>query len=445
MLGVFAGFGLGLTATRHVAQYREVEPARAGRIIALTLLTAALSGILLAVFLTITAPFMAAHTLAAPELTNALRIATLILLLSAIAGAQQGVLAGFEDFGAIARVNLYRGLAAFPVSVLAVILWGLRGAVWGLVFSPAIGVLLNVRAIHQAAARTHVIIAYSQAARELPVLWSFSFPALITNALAGSAAWLANTILVRQTHGYAQMGILTASNQVSLAIGFLPTLLLNATLPVLSNEQRHGIAGPGYHRALETTQRLTTLWTLPIATALAVFGEQILSVFGPAFRGAYPVLLGLVAGVMVSTLGGPIGSGIAACGRMWQGAMFNGLWSVVLTGGTWLLVPHLGALGYAAAFACAHVVLALGGLTVLWRELPARVIRRLIAGLVHLVALAVICLCVRPPMRTILAVMLLAAAMLPLLDFRSPGGGSVREAGLPECEVDTAVSMAQAP
>ncbi|NOZ40854.1 MAG: oligosaccharide flippase family protein [Planctomycetes bacterium] len=36
MFGVFAGFGLGLTATKHVAEFRESDPERAGRIVGFT-------------------------------------------------------------------------------------------------------------------------------------------------------------------------------------------------------------------------------------------------------------------------------------------------------------------------------------------------------------------------------------------------------------------------
>jgi hypothetical protein len=36
MFGVFAGFGLGLTATKHVAEFRQSDPERAGRIIGLS-------------------------------------------------------------------------------------------------------------------------------------------------------------------------------------------------------------------------------------------------------------------------------------------------------------------------------------------------------------------------------------------------------------------------
>ena len=40
MFGVFAGFGLGMTATKHVAEYRRKDPERAGRIIAMAWIVA---------------------------------------------------------------------------------------------------------------------------------------------------------------------------------------------------------------------------------------------------------------------------------------------------------------------------------------------------------------------------------------------------------------------
>ena len=40
MFGVFAGFGLGLTATKHVAEFRQSDPERDGLIIGLSALIA---------------------------------------------------------------------------------------------------------------------------------------------------------------------------------------------------------------------------------------------------------------------------------------------------------------------------------------------------------------------------------------------------------------------
>src|ERR1039458_7078219 len=79
MLGIFAGLGLGVTATKYVAQFRTLDPARAGRIIALGWVAAIFSGGLLALGLLAYAPMLAAKTLNAPELAGELRIASALL------------------------------------------------------------------------------------------------------------------------------------------------------------------------------------------------------------------------------------------------------------------------------------------------------------------------------------------------------------------------------
>ena len=115
MFGIFAGFGLGLTATKHVAQFRASDPERAGRIIALSWMVAVVTGGVMALGLFIFAPLLAEHTINAPHLTSVLRIGALILFINALNGAQTGALAGFEAFKTNAHVNLFDGLISFPL------------------------------------------------------------------------------------------------------------------------------------------------------------------------------------------------------------------------------------------------------------------------------------------------------------------------------------------
>ncbi|PYS80065.1 MAG: polysaccharide biosynthesis protein, partial [Acidobacteria bacterium] len=98
MFQVFASFGLGITATKYVAEFRSVDPEKAGRIISLSFTVALATGLLIMVPLIIFAPWLAQRTLAAPPLAGPLRIGSPILLLGALCGAQTGVLAGFEKF-----------------------------------------------------------------------------------------------------------------------------------------------------------------------------------------------------------------------------------------------------------------------------------------------------------------------------------------------------------
>ncbi|MEI8356551.1 MAG: oligosaccharide flippase family protein, partial [Deltaproteobacteria bacterium] len=74
MFGVFAGFALGMTATKYVAEFRRKDPAKAGRIVALSSLVAMGTGAAVALVLLVIAPWLASKTLAAPQLTTLLRI-----------------------------------------------------------------------------------------------------------------------------------------------------------------------------------------------------------------------------------------------------------------------------------------------------------------------------------------------------------------------------------
>src|SRR5262245_49285850 len=55
LFGVFAGFGLGLTATKHVAEHRSDDPKKAGRIIALTSLVTAATALVASLVLVLVA------------------------------------------------------------------------------------------------------------------------------------------------------------------------------------------------------------------------------------------------------------------------------------------------------------------------------------------------------------------------------------------------------
>ncbi len=94
MLSTFAGFSIGLTATKHVAQFRASDPLRVGRVIALTELGAVIMGALMGVVLYGAAPYIAHYVLGNRGLVVPLRVGSMLLLLSTLDGAQIGSLAG---------------------------------------------------------------------------------------------------------------------------------------------------------------------------------------------------------------------------------------------------------------------------------------------------------------------------------------------------------------
>ncbi len=347
MFQVFAGFGLGLTATKYVAEFRDSDPAKTGRIIGLSAMVSLGTGLLMLLLLILFAPWLSAHTLAAPTLVGPLQLSALMLLLGALNGAQTGALAGFEEFRTIARINLLAGLANFPLIVTGVYLAGLRGAIVALVVSMGVNWTLNHFALRSALQRAGVPVSFSGAGRELKVLWRFSTPAVLAGVMVGPVTWICNAMLVNQPNGYGEMGAFNAANQWRGAILFLPGVVEAIILPVLSN-----LRGEGdrlrYRKVLLYNIWFNGALTLSFAIVISLFAPFIMASYGNGFRSNYRVLVLLSFSAVLTATIGVIGQAIASEDRMWWGMLLNLLWGCTMICASWLFVAH-GAIGLAFA------------------------------------------------------------------------------------------------
>lgn len=358
--GIFAGLGLGLTATKFVAELREQDPARAGRILALSALIAIVSGTVAAGVLIILAPYLSRYTLAAPELAHPLMIGAGLVFFGALNGAQTGALAGFEAFRTIAKVNLAAGLASFPFIVVGVWRWDLNGAIWGMVAAMGINWLLNNYALRQQCARFGVLYDFAGCGKEWPILHQFSLPAFLASIVVGPALWISNAILVRQPDGYSQLGIYTAADRWRLLILFVPTSVFGMLVPVLSN-----LYGAGDLLGFRKVFRINVigLCGLALLGALAVTAaaKPIMSMYGPAFQSGWPILIILSLAAVPEALNTLLGHPLIVSNAMWWRFTFDMLLAVVLVVLSFLLIPRWGALGLASAY-CAAFVLVSGAL-----------------------------------------------------------------------------------
>jgi O-antigen/teichoic acid export membrane protein len=354
MLGIFAGLGLGLTATKYVAQFRTRDPERAGRIVALGSAVAIVSGGLMALTLLAAAPVLAVKTLNAPALADELRIASLLLFFNALNGAQLGALTGLEAFQATARINLLRGLIAVPVTAIAVLSWGLPGAVWALVSISAVACLLSQISLRAHCLALGIHTRLSSGWKERRVLWTFSTPAFLSGALVGPALWAANTMLVNQPGGYGEMGVFSAASQWRNAIGFIPAVLAQFALPILSNLNGERDASR-YNKALRWNLILTATAAVAVAVPVALAAPQIMRLYGRDFQQGWLVLALSAATAAISCINGVVGTAILSAGSVWIGLAFNAMWAAVLLAGCYYLIPSRLALGLAGSMLGAYI------------------------------------------------------------------------------------------
>ncbi|HMH36179.1 MAG TPA: oligosaccharide flippase family protein, partial [Streptosporangiaceae bacterium] len=110
LFGIVAGAGLGLAATKFVAEFRSTDPARTGRCATLATTIASVSGAVMALVLLALSGVMASSVLRAPHLTVELQVATGLVLFGTINGVQTGALVGFGDFRTLAVLSGIRGV-----------------------------------------------------------------------------------------------------------------------------------------------------------------------------------------------------------------------------------------------------------------------------------------------------------------------------------------------
>jgi O-antigen/teichoic acid export membrane protein len=344
---VVAGFGLGLTATRHVAETRVVNPLRAGRIIAFSSVVAFGTGLLAAACLFLAAPWLAEHSLAAPWIVDNLRACAPLVLLSAVLGAQTGSLAGFEAFRVIALVNAAAGVVGLPLLLLGAWQGGVTGAIWGTAAGLALNVLFQHLALRREAARADVPLGWSGWRREYPVFMSFSLPTVLSSLLVAPIAWLCNAMLVNQPDGYVEMGLFNAANQWRALILFLPGVICTPLLPLLTS-LRAAADLAKYRRVLLAGILATLATALACAAPVILLGQSIMRTYGPGFEQGSNVLSLLVLATVLNAVLNVIAQTIASDGRMWWGFVLNSMWAVALMG-SFCFLRDRGAAGLALA------------------------------------------------------------------------------------------------
>jgi O-antigen/teichoic acid export membrane protein len=361
MFGTLAGFGMGTTTAKFVAELRGKDPAKAGRIIALSSLVSWVASSALAIGLVFLASWLCRNTLAAPHLTGDLQISALLLLLSGINGAQIGVLFGFEAFKSVARVNFLSGLLNFPLTVGGALLFGLQGIIWGLILAQAAGCVLNRFALRREASLHGIPISYASCMTELPVVWRFSIPAVLAHLVISVVNWAAASMLVRQPNGYSEMGAYNAANQWFNALMWLPYMFSNAVLPIFAERLGAGDK-PGSVRLLKMSVKVNALAAFPLVAVGCLLSPYIMMSYGPGFRSAWPTLVAVLIAAGLLSLDIPAGELITASGRMWVGFASNIGWALLYLGVTALLL-RWGSLGLASARMLAyfaHVIWSFG-------------------------------------------------------------------------------------
>lgn len=353
LFATVGSIGLGVTATRHVAEFSRSDPQRAGRIIGLSFLTSASVGLVAAGAVFWLAPWLSRSVLNAPALSSGIRLAAPMILFAAINNYQTGALSGFEAFKVLAILSLIRGCAAFPMIICGVIWGGLPGAVLAYSMSALFTFVIYEVAIRRCAQSHGSRISYRFARADIRLVWSYSVPVMLAGLSFTPAAWWSSTMLARST-GYSELGLFNAAFQWQTVMMFLSTAVSNLGLPMLSAAlPERDIAK--YKRLLGINFALTTGLTLLVALPTAIGAGWIMSFYGHQFHGGAAALRLVCLATVLSAGNITVGQAIWSLDAAVSGMVLGVLRGLALLAGSYYLAGE-GATGLAGAYVFMGVV-----------------------------------------------------------------------------------------
>jgi O-antigen/teichoic acid export membrane protein len=344
MFEIVATFGLGKATNKFVAEFRETDPDRAGRVIVLSWLLTVISGGVLSLTMLLTAPLIARYFLSAAELTGYLRIGAILILLVSTDVAQKGTLAGMEAFRSIARCEFLSGVMSLPLMVGGVYFWGISGALWGLTLAWIGRWIVNRHAVCRESAKLGIPLKLRGCWREREILFTFSLPLLISMLAVHITNWGSRVLLANEVGGFASVGILNAAAPVQ---GIATILAMACCRPLISMLASQKTEHMGLHQV-----NILLGWLIASSICLPfVAFPQILGIlFGQQYDGVElhhaTVLVSLTTVVFIFRRG--IARVLIARGMMWFHLIDNVVLCIAQLVAVVMLVSY-GAQGVALA------------------------------------------------------------------------------------------------
>jgi len=354
--GGVAQVATGITATKYVAEFRVLDKERTGRILGLCSAVTLVTGAVATLALLLGAPWLASSLLKSPHLAPGIMIAAGFVLLTVINGYQVGALAGLENYRAIARSGAIQGVFHLAACGLFTYLWGLEGALAGLVASAFARWWLFHTMLRTAAREQEVPITYRRIWTERGIIFRFALPAAISGLSAMPALWLANTFLVRQPGGFSQMGLYSAAGTLRTVVLFLPLLLNNVGTSLLNNQRGLGDA-VRYRKVFWYNLAATAAVALAAAVFVAVSGPWLLRLFGKEFAGGTAVLAILMLSTIPESLAIAGAQVVQSQEKMWLSFFLIALpRDVCIVALAYRFAPLYGAAGLAWSYTASWVL-----------------------------------------------------------------------------------------
>lgn len=355
MFATFAGLGLGITATKFIAEFKETNKAKVERVLGLTNLFAIISGIVISFIVFISAEWLSINQLNNSNLASLLQISSILLFINTYNGVQRGAISGFESFSSLAKVDAIIGFFTCTSFIIGTIYWGITGLIIANVLVNLISVILCHIVYKNLLINNDLKINYKEFYVEFHEFLQISLPSLISGVMVGPVMWYVNTLFIQIPNGYSELGLFNAANQWKTLLQLLPNTFNMALLPILISFKNED------NNFVEKLNMILS-WLVVIVIGLLIINiPDIISLFYGKDYISYKYSMCIVINVL-TTIVLAYKEGMAremlSQGHMWRGVADNLLWAISLIISVVILRKY-GSIGYSFSYLIAYVMTAI--------------------------------------------------------------------------------------
>jgi O-antigen/teichoic acid export membrane protein len=290
------------------------------------------------------------------SLTNAIIISGPQVLFDTLVNVQIASLTGLESFKTVAKIQIWMSIIRGTFTLIGAKCLGVEGCILAHAIASVITYFsLGIRLRNECINRK-IPVSISGIKSEIPIIYKFSVPTLMSNLTLAPTNWICRVMLVRLHGGYEQMGIINVCFQWANAMRFIPYRVLAVTLPILSNlfGEKDFIR---YYKVYRFTAWAVFGASLIVGTIISIFSKRILTFYGSEFAEGYLVLVITMAQFALQMLsrvqvqvalsrGHAVVDFIASAGRS------------IIQILVWYYLTNLGALGFVLAIMISYIPVA---------------------------------------------------------------------------------------
>lgn len=292
---VFSTFGLGYTSTKYIAEFNKDSEHLICSMIyysrIITLFTSSILSFLIFLF----ARVISTQVFGDNDLTVSIRIVSLWVVFNAMTTTQTGILAGYGQFKGMARINTYVGFFTFCLSVIGAYFFKLNGLLFAILSSQCINWVLNSMLL-----RTVVVSKLNEKKRNRQLLRQiirFSTPIALQEALYSVTSFVLPSLIIFYSN-FSELGVFTASTQISALILFVPGILRNVFLTHFS---RTSVNDKTRGDVFKTTLIINLISTIIPVVFVFLFIGNISYIYGTEYNGIENmILISCVTAIIIS-------------------------------------------------------------------------------------------------------------------------------------------------